>query len=117
MTMNLSFSYLDRPFPKFSAFLFFLLTRFKETNRPTTCGMETSRHMQALLSGPAKAPPLGIKPNFDNPQNQSANFVLTIVLTVTISTFALLIRMYTKIRIIRKVGWEDCTTIFLSTPE
>ena len=34
--------------------------------------------------------------------------MLTVVLAVTISTLALLMRMYTKVRIICKVGWEDC---------
>ena len=76
--------------------------------------MATLQQMQALLDGPALVPPPGIKPNFVNPENQTRYFVLTIVLTVTVSTFALLMRVYTKTCLIRKVGWEDCTLYLAS---
>ncbi len=72
--------------------------------------MANTQQLQALLNGPAMAPPPAVEPNFVNPKNEFVYFVLTIVLTVTISTLALLVRMYTKISIIRKVGWEDCMT-------
>ena len=79
--------------------------------------MATPQQRNDLLNGPAAAPPSGIAPNFVNPENNYVYFVLTIVLTVTISTLALLMRIYTKNFIIRKVGWEDCTTDFLSKLE
>ena len=70
--------------------------------------MATPQQMQALLDGPAMVPPSGIEPNFANPENKTGYFVLTVVLTVTISTLAFLMRVYTKTCLIRKVGWEDC---------
>ena len=40
--------------------------------------------------------------------------MLTVVLTMTVSTFALLMRVYTKTCLIRKVGLEDCMLYFVS---
>ncbi|KAL8724487.1 MAG: hypothetical protein Q9166_007921 [cf. Caloplaca sp. 2 TL-2023] len=73
--------------------------------------MASQVQAQALLDGPAMAPPTGMKPNFTSPEDHHKLFVWTIVLTITVSTLALLMRMYTKIKIIRKVGWEDYTSI------
>ncbi|KAG7001877.1 hypothetical protein G7Y79_00030g064100 [Physcia stellaris] len=67
--------------------------------------------MQVLLDGPAMVPPSGIEPNFVNPENETRYFVLTVVLTITVSTFAFLMRVYTKTFLIRKAGWEDYTLI------
>ena len=70
--------------------------------------------MQALLDGPAMVPPSGVEPNFVNPENKTRYFVLTVVLTMTVSTFAFLMRGYTKTCLIRKVGWEDCMLYLVS---
>ena len=74
--------------------------------------MATPQQMQALLDGPAMVPPSGIEPNFVNPENKTRYFVLTVVLTMVVSTSAFLMRVYTKTRLIRKVGWEDCMLCF-----
>ena len=74
--------------------------------------MATTQQMQVLLDGPAMVPPSGIEPNFANPENETRYFVLTVVLTIAVSTFAFLMRVYTKTCLIRKVGWEDCMLRF-----
>lgn len=79
--------------------------------------MGTSQQTKALLEGPAAASPPGVESNFVDPENLSRYFVLTSVLAVAISTLATLMRMYTKIWIIQKVGWEDCTINSLSNLE
>lgn len=71
--------------------------------------MATSQQTKALLEGPAAAPPPGVKSNFVNPESLSRYSVLISVMIVGISTLAILVRMYTKIWIIQKVEWEDCT--------
>lgn len=76
--------------------------------------MVNSQQVQMILRGPAMAPPPGIEPNFVDPQSLYQYHVLTIVLTVAISTLALVMRIYTKRCIIRKVGAEDCMSPFLS---
>lgn len=70
--------------------------------------MTSQQHNQTLFDGPAMKPPTGVKPDFNHPANKQGYFILTFVLTVAVSTLAIIIRMYTKVRIIRKVGWEDC---------
>ena len=79
-----------------------------------TSRMATPQQIQALLDGPAMAPPSGIEPDFVNPENLTRYFVLTVVLTVMVSTLAFLMRVYTKTCLIRKVGWEDCMLYFIT---
>jgi len=70
--------------------------------------MATSAQLHQIMDGPALAPPDGIVPNLINPDNQTGCYILTIVICVTFSSLAVLARLYTKLRIARKIGWEDC---------
>lgn len=70
----------------------------------------TPQQEQALLHGPAMVPP-GVKLNFVDMPNSLSYYILTI------STCAILVRTYTKFRIIRKVGWDDCKADFTSSRE
>lgn len=70
--------------------------------------MSTPEHVQKLLNGPAMAAPAGTHYNFVNPENLNDWFILTIVLCLVVSTLAVSARVYTKIWIIKKIGWEDC---------
>ncbi|KAH9862708.1 hypothetical protein J1614_010801 [Plenodomus biglobosus] len=61
-----------------------------------------------LATLPAASPPPGVVSNFDNPPSRA-----NLLLGLTSAFFALAvisysIRMYTKIRILRKVTWDDC---------
>lgn len=64
--------------------------------------------LRTLLEGPAMSPPAGVIPNFHNPPNLDVFVALTIALCVTFATLAVLLRMYTKVFILRALAWEDC---------
>lgn len=73
----------------------------------------SSEQLQMVLDGPAESPPAGIVPNFKNPANLNALIALTTTLCMTFGTLAVLIRMYTKVFLIRSLAYEDCK---LSSP-
>lgn len=70
-----------------------------------------------LNSLPALQPPAGVQPNFVNPEDRGyiSNSVATVLLCLMVSLFAN--RVYTKLFIIRKMGWDDlsCTIGFLGS--
>ncbi len=76
----------------------------------------TPEQLQALLNGPAGEPPAGVLPNFQNPPNFNTFLILTLTLVLTFGTLAILMRMYTKLFIIRSVDYEDCTFTQLVPP-
>ena len=67
--------------------------------------------LQILLSGPAGTPPVGVIPNFNDPANLDTYVILTISVCMTLATVAVLLRMYTKIFIIRSLANEDCKLV------
>ena len=68
----------------------------------------TAAAEQAKLNGPAMAPPPGVVPNFVDPPNLRHIVILVLTLCMTFSAIAVLLRMYTKVFILRKVVFEDC---------
>lgn len=77
----------------------------------TTTGMtpeQAQAALRTLLEGPAMSPPAGVIPNFHNPPNLDVFVTLTIALCVVFGTLAVLLRMYTKVFILRALAWEDC---------
>ena len=56
---------------------------------------------------PLMEPPLGVTPNFANPQNRTKIFVVYAVFTSLVVLFVSL-RLYAKIWITRLIGWDDC---------
>lgn len=78
----------------------------------------TPESVQLLLNGPAGTPPAGVTPNFDNPPNLNNTFLVgTLVLCLSFATVAVLIRLYTKLFLIRSVAYEDCKTYSSSYPK
>ena len=63
---------------------------------------------QMLLNGPAGTPPAGVISNFENPPNLDVYLHLMLSLCMVFASLALFIRMYTKILLLRSVGYEDC---------
>lgn len=61
---------------------------------------------------PGLQPPAGVEPNFVDPENRGyiLNSVATVLLCLMVCFFAN--RVYTRIFIIRKVGWDDCKCPF-----
>ena len=64
--------------------------------------------LESLLDQPAGLPPAGITPNFDTPQNHNTVQDVTSALTISFATCAVLIRIYTKRRLLRSINYEDC---------
>lgn len=79
---------------------------------PTT--QLTPAQLQKLLNGPAGTPPPHVQPNFDNPTSLHAYVIFTLVFIFTISTVAVAVRVYTKLRVIRSLVIEDCTFLLHS---
>lgn len=75
--------------------------------------MATSAEIQEKLDGPAGNPPAGVHPNFVNPEDCRVAIIAILALSVSISTLVFWMRMYTKLYIFRKTGWEDCSFCLL----
>ena len=77
----------------------------------STTGMtpeQAQAALRTLLEGPAMSPPVGVIPNFHDPPNLDVFVTLTIIFCVAFGTVAVLLRMYTKVFILRALAWEDC---------
>lgn len=70
--------------------------------------------LQRLLNGPAATPPAGVTPDFDDPPNQRLFVIAILVLCLTFSTLAVLMRMYTKLFLVRSLVPEDCECLFVT---
>lgn len=66
---------------------------------------------EQILNGPARAPPPGVVPNFDNPPNRTPEAIAVIVVCLFFSTAAVLGRIYSRVFILKKVRLEDCTCL------
>ena len=64
--------------------------------------------LENLLNSPALEAPPGLTHNFVNPPNLETAFYIDVVLSITISFLVVCIRIWTKARLIRKFGREDC---------
>ena len=60
------------------------------------------------LNCPGLQPPAGIIPNFVNPPSLENVQIAAAVVCLVLATLTTLLRMYTKMFIIKAVGWEDC---------
>lgn len=60
---------------------------------------------------PALQPPAGVESNFINPEDRGyiQNTVSTVLFSFMVILFAN--RVYTKLSVIRKVGWDDCECV------
>ncbi|KAL8784312.1 MAG: hypothetical protein Q9195_009091 [Heterodermia aff. obscurata] len=72
---------------------------------PSTVG--ESESILALLNGPAGAPPAGVRPNLDNPPNLNTASIAAIAVCEAFSALAVMIRLYTKLFLIRSTTYED----------
>ena len=69
--------------------------------------------MLALLNGPAGAPPPGMTPNLVNPPNLDAIIIPTLSLCITVTTIVVVIRLYSKLFLIRSIAYEDCKSSYI----
>lgn len=63
---------------------------------------------QATLNGPAMVPPPGVIPNFVDPPSLRHAATTMLALYLVLSMIVVLMRMYTKIFILRQMASEDC---------
>ncbi|KAI4119441.1 MAG: hypothetical protein LQ338_007276, partial [Usnochroma carphineum] len=63
-------------------------------------------------SMPALSPPPGVESNFENPQSRSSLTVIPSAAIVGITIILVFTRMYTKVYILKSVGWDDYTCMF-----
>lgn len=65
----------------------------------------------ALLDqGPALQPPLGVIPNFIDPENTQSIIIATLAVTLGAATVFTVIRIYTKAFILNSIAPEDCSS-------
>ena len=53
-------------------------------------------------------PPPGVKSNFANPETRGDTYKPVIIGFATLGTVAVLLRLYARARIVRKIGPDDC---------
>lgn len=58
---------------------------------------------------PALQPPAGLQSNFDDPQSRISLTVIPCAAIVGLMIIFVFMRMYTKVYILKSVGWDDCT--------
>lgn len=83
--------------------LFVLVSLLSYANMATI-----SQATQKLLDTPAMPAPPGLKHNFINPPNLKTEFYVDLNLCLIIAILAVCMRIWTKVRLIRKVEIEDC---------
>lgn len=68
----------------------------------------TPAMLEILLNGPAMTPPPGVQPNFIDPPNFANTALVVELIFLILSTLAVIIRAYTKLRVNKKLDLEDC---------
>ncbi|KAI1753690.1 hypothetical protein F4782DRAFT_495359 [Xylaria castorea] len=71
----------------------------------------TPEELQALLDGPALAPPPGVVPQFDNPSNLRLATLAVPITSVIVATLVLMMRVYTRISVVHKFNIADYSII------
>ena len=56
-------------------------------------------------------PPPGVLPNFVDPESQQFLNVVTQSICLPVATILVVLRIYVKARVLRKLGWEDLTCV------
>ncbi|KAH8689592.1 hypothetical protein BGW36DRAFT_412363 [Talaromyces proteolyticus] len=59
------------------------------------------------LNGPALQPPEGVTPNFDNPPNNNRLAYIVLTLCAVVATICLLLRLYARVILLRKIQIEE----------
>lgn len=67
-----------------------------------------SQLLEHALNLPALAAPPGLTHNFVNPSDLETTYYIDVVLCMTVSFLVVCMRMWTKARLIRNFGREDC---------
>jgi len=63
--------------------------------------------MDALMDGPALAPPAGVIPDLDHPQNKNGLALFVLVFCSIISTICVLLRVYGRCYLLKRFKLEE----------
>ena len=63
---------------------------------------------QTLANTPAGVPPLGVRPNFDNPHSERATLISVASVLLALMLVFVIARIFTKIKIVGKSSPDDC---------
>ena len=69
--------------------------------------MATPAELAALQNYPLQPPPPGHVSNFDNPESRGSAIVALCSVFLGVMWPILLLRLYSKMCVIRKFGWDD----------
>lgn len=69
----------------------------------------TKEEQDAILDGPALAPPENVVANFENPGRNDGIAHFVFILCTILSTLVLMLRFYVQAVLARKLRVEDCT--------
>ena len=74
--------------------------------------MDPTKMSQAELAQlPAAAPPLGVTPNFVDPESCGNAVIVVLTVFSALTTLVVVLRMYTRMCISKSVGWDDCGSL------
>ena len=62
---------------------------------------------EQMAQTPAAPPPPGVKPNFINPETSAPQWTAAILVVTILMLSVLGARLYSKVRVIKKVGVDD----------
>jgi hypothetical protein len=60
---------------------------------------------------PTFPPPPGVIANFENPYSLQIYDIVCQAVCFTLTTLLLCVRLYTKVRVLRHAGWDDCKLV------
>ncbi|KAI5925800.1 hypothetical protein F4810DRAFT_699997 [Camillea tinctor] len=67
----------------------------------------SASEQDALLNGPALAPPNGVQPNFENPSNLNAGAFAVVSICLALTTACIALRIWARVLIVKKIEVED----------
>lgn len=65
---------------------------------------------QEILNGAALTPPVGQISNFDDPPNHNTEALAVAVICISLAMMAGLLRVYSRLFVVKKVHLEDCAS-------
>lgn len=71
-------------------------------------GLLPPDQQEAILNGPALAPPNGLTPNFDHPPNDNPVALAAMTICLIVATIAAVLRIYSRVIVLKRVFLEDC---------
>jgi hypothetical protein len=71
-------------------------------------GSSASAQPETDLNSPAASPPAGVTPNYDDPPNKNKIAIVVISICIGLSLIFCVLRIYTRVFLVKRVKVEDC---------